>query len=96
MSVQDGRTGLLVSSRRQCELVRALRRLITAPELQMRIGREARRWAENKFSHIRDGRQDRTALRATDAKLNQYFLHRLTIYSQSHIKSGKSGLDMVQ
>ena len=50
--VQDGRTGLFVSSRRQCELVRALRRLITAPELQVRFGREARRWAENKFSHI--------------------------------------------
>ena len=49
----DGRTGLLVSSRRQCELVRALRRLITAPGLQMRIGREARRWAENKFFHIK-------------------------------------------
>jgi glycosyltransferase involved in cell wall biosynthesis len=50
--IQDGRTGLLVSSRRQRELVRVLRQLITTPELRMRIGRQARKWAEKKFSHI--------------------------------------------
>lgn len=50
--IQDGRTGLLVSSTRRSALVRAMGRLITTPELQTRIGREARRWAENKFSHI--------------------------------------------
>jgi len=50
--LQDGRTGLLVSSSRLSELVRALVRLMDAPELRSRIGREAKKWAQNKFCHI--------------------------------------------
>jgi glycosyltransferase involved in cell wall biosynthesis len=49
--IQDGRTGLLVSSTRDSELVQCLFRLIDAPGLRRQIGREARRWAENNFSH---------------------------------------------
>jgi len=50
--IQDERTGLLVSSRRTTELVEAAIRLIKAPQLRRQIGREARKWAENRLSHI--------------------------------------------
>lgn len=50
--IQDGLTGVLVSSRRRSELACALRRLINTPELQTQIGHQARKWAENNFSHI--------------------------------------------
>ena len=51
--IQDGRTGLLISSRDNRELVRALIRLIDSPELRRQIGQQARRWAERKLSHIK-------------------------------------------
>jgi len=51
--IQDGRTGVLVSSKEISALVQALMRLIEEPELRMQIGQEARKWAENTFSHIR-------------------------------------------
>jgi len=50
--IQDGQTGILVSSRQCSALVQALIKLINAPALRMKIGEEARKWAENKFSHI--------------------------------------------
>jgi glycosyltransferase involved in cell wall biosynthesis len=50
--IQDGRTGVLVSSTRNSELVEALISLIESPELRRQIGREARKWAEKNFCHI--------------------------------------------
>lgn len=50
--IQNGKTGVLVSSTRSSDLVQALNRLIDAPEVRRRIGQEARKWAENNFCHI--------------------------------------------
>ena len=50
--IQNGRTGVLVSSARNSELVQALNQLIDSPEICRQIGRQARKWAENNFSHI--------------------------------------------
>ena len=50
--IQNGRTGVLVSSTRNSELVRTLNWLIDAPEICRQIGQEARKWAENNFCHI--------------------------------------------
>jgi len=50
--IQDGQTGLLVSSGHPSDLARALRQLVDASELRERIGREARIWAERNFCHL--------------------------------------------
>ncbi len=50
--IQNGRTGVLVSSARNSELVAALNQLIDSPEIRRQIGQEARKWAENNFCHI--------------------------------------------
>ena len=50
--IQNGRTGVLVSSSKNSELVEALIYLIESPELRRQIGREARKWAEKNFCHI--------------------------------------------
>lgn len=51
--IQDGRTGVLVSSEETSALVQALMRLIEEPELRKQIGQKARKWAVNTFCHIR-------------------------------------------
>jgi len=50
--IQNGRTGVLVSSTRNPELVQALNQLIDSPEIRWQIGQQAGKWAENNFSHI--------------------------------------------
>ena len=50
--IQDGQTGLLVSSAKPSDLARALVKLIDNPDLRERIGRQARRWAEENFCHL--------------------------------------------
>jgi len=50
--IQNGRTGVLVSSARTSDLAEALKYVIDAPEVRSRIGQEARKWAENNFCHI--------------------------------------------
>jgi glycosyltransferase involved in cell wall biosynthesis len=50
--IQDGRTGLLVSSGYPSDLARAMVQLIDAHQLRECIGREARRWAEKNFCHL--------------------------------------------
>jgi len=48
--IQDGRTGLLVTSRRNADLAHAITKVVNAPELRIRIGNQARKWAEDKLS----------------------------------------------
>lgn len=48
--IQDGRTGLLVTSRRNADLAHAVTKMVNAPELRIRIGNQARKWAEDKLS----------------------------------------------
>jgi glycosyltransferase involved in cell wall biosynthesis len=50
--IQDGRTGLLVESAECAALTQALIRLMDEPELRKEIGREARKWVEDKLSHV--------------------------------------------
>lgn len=50
--IQDGRTGLLVSSNHPSDLAQALLRLINDRQLRESIGREAERWAEKNFCHL--------------------------------------------
>ena len=49
--VQDGRTGLLVSSGRTADIVAAIRILVESDRLRKTIGREAREWAVHNLSH---------------------------------------------
>jgi len=50
--IQDGRTGLLISSSQNSELVQVLKQVIDAPKFRSQIGQEARKWAEDNFCHI--------------------------------------------
>jgi len=50
--IQDGQTGLLVSSGHPYDLARALVQLIGSCGLREHIGREARIWAEKNFCHL--------------------------------------------
>lgn len=50
--VQDGRNGLLMASDDTDDVADALTRLIDAPELRQRMGRHARQWATEQFSHL--------------------------------------------
>jgi glycosyltransferase involved in cell wall biosynthesis len=50
--VQDGKTGLLVTSRSTEDLVMAIQRLMDNAEFRQRLGRQARKWAEDNFSHV--------------------------------------------
>jgi len=50
--LQDGKTGLLVTSQSNQELVRAMVRLMDNPDLRKYLGHQARLWAENNFSHV--------------------------------------------
>lgn len=51
--IQNGRTGILVSSQHPSALVDALNQLIQAPNLRAQIGCRARTWAEKNLSHIK-------------------------------------------
>ena len=50
--VQDGKTGLLVTSQSSEDLVRAMLRLLDNADLRRYLGKEARAWAEDNFSHV--------------------------------------------
>ncbi len=50
--LQDGKTGLLVSSKDTVDLVHAMLRLIDNPDLRRYLGVQARAWAENHLSHV--------------------------------------------
>ena len=49
--IQNERTGILVTSTEIPELVNAINKLIDQPMLRMKIGRQARIWAQNNLSH---------------------------------------------
>ena len=49
--IQDGITGLLISSEKTPDLAEAMMRLINSAELRNKIGRNARSWAESRLSH---------------------------------------------
>jgi len=49
--IQDGITGLLISSEKTPDLVEAMMRLINSAELRNKIGLNARIWVESKLSH---------------------------------------------
>ena len=51
--IQNGRTGILVSSQHPSVLADALTQLIQNPNLRTRIGQHARKWAEKNLSHIK-------------------------------------------
>ena len=51
--IQNGRTGILISSGETSTLAQELIRLVNAPQLRMQIGQEARKWAQCKLSHTR-------------------------------------------
>lgn len=48
--IQDGRTGLLITSRRNADLAEAITKMVDSAELRTRIGNQARKWAEEKLS----------------------------------------------
>ncbi|RKY08626.1 MAG: hypothetical protein DRP65_08865, partial [Planctomycetota bacterium] len=48
--IQDGRTGLLITSRRSAELAHAIKKIANAPDLRARIGNEARKWVQDRLS----------------------------------------------
>jgi len=50
--IQDGRTGLLITSKKDADLVNAMLRLIDNPDLRRYLGQEARKWAQDNFSHL--------------------------------------------
>ncbi len=49
--IQDGKTGILVESSQNSEIVQAITRLIDSSEFRIQLGLEARKWAESNFSH---------------------------------------------
>lgn len=49
--IQDGKTGIIVESKQNSEIVQSIVRLIDAPEFRIQLGLEARKWAESNFSH---------------------------------------------
>lgn len=49
--IQDGRTGLLVTSKKNADLAHAITKAVNETELRTRIGREARKWAEDRLSY---------------------------------------------
>lgn len=51
--IQNGRTGILVSSPHSSALADAMNQLIQTPNLRAQIGRRARIWAEKNLSHIK-------------------------------------------
>lgn len=55
--VQDGRTGLLVSSGRTSDIAAAIRNLVESENLRKMIGREAREWTVHNLSHLKMTRQ---------------------------------------
>ena len=55
--VRDGETGFVIPHEEAQPLAGAMMRLIDDPALQRRMGREGRRWAEERFSHIQMARQ---------------------------------------
>jgi len=55
--VRDGETGFVIPHEEAQPLAGAVMRLIDDPALQRRMGREGRRWAEERFSHIQMARQ---------------------------------------
>ncbi len=50
--IQDGKTGLLVTSKKTGDLIHAMLRLMDNADLRRYLGREARKWAEDNFSHV--------------------------------------------
>jgi len=50
--IQNSRTGVLVTSTRNSDLVQALNQLIDSPDMRRQIGQGARKWAESNFCHI--------------------------------------------
>ena len=50
--IQNGRTGVLVTSTRNSDLVQALNQLIDSPDMCRQIGQEARKWADSNFCHF--------------------------------------------
>lgn len=49
--IQDNKTGILIESKNNDELVNAAIRLIDSPDLCRRLSSEARKWAQDNFSH---------------------------------------------
>ena len=50
--IQNGRTGLLITSKSNEKLVNATLRLIDSPDLRRYLGAEAHKWAQDNFSHL--------------------------------------------
>ena len=50
--IQDGKTGLLVTSKKTGDLIDAMLRLMDNADLRRYLGRQARKWAEDNFSHL--------------------------------------------
>ncbi len=50
--IQDGKTGLLVTSKKTGDLIDAILQLMDNAKLRRYLGRQARKWAEDNFSHV--------------------------------------------
>jgi len=50
--IQDDKTGLLVASKKSGDLIDAMLQLMDNADLRRYLGRQARKWAEDNFSHV--------------------------------------------
>ncbi|MCD6395495.1 MAG: glycosyltransferase family 4 protein [Planctomycetes bacterium] len=50
--IQDGKTGLLVTSKKTGDLIDAMLRLMDNADLRRYLGRQGRKWAKDNFSHV--------------------------------------------
>jgi glycosyltransferase involved in cell wall biosynthesis len=50
--IQDGKTGLLVTSKKTGDLIDAMLRLMDNADMRTSLGRQGRKWAEDNFSHV--------------------------------------------
>jgi glycosyltransferase involved in cell wall biosynthesis len=50
--IQDGKTGLLVTSKKTGDLIDAMLQLMDNAKLRRYLGRQGRKWAEDNFSHV--------------------------------------------
>lgn len=48
----DGKTGLLITSKKTDDLIDAMLRLMDNADLRRYLGRQARKWAQDNFSHV--------------------------------------------
>ncbi|MBE0537348.1 MAG: glycosyltransferase family 4 protein [Phycisphaerae bacterium] len=81
--VQDGRTGLLVTSKQNEDLVQAMLRLISNADLRRYLGQTARIWAEDNFSHV-------SMAMKTQMLYDKLLAHDATQYRTASAAAGRS------